>query len=279
MSFFKSLQRQSKFNTASKALLSAGAIALAANSASAILTFDLRALTATGGATVVGPKSVIVDPGTGVTSTVTFGLFAVVTGLNNTIEETFQSSLSSVASFASTGGVKAIRGNLSSVSIDPNFQTGAFFAGQVVDLNGDGDLDVGGPALGATTVTGNFINIRSASATGALPGVSTDVPSQTAAGRAFQYGTVTFTISGLQALGSDTHLNFLIPTFVSAVFNAQRASYATDGTTKNGGTALAPTVFAGTDILISVPEPSAFGMVLLGAMGLVGFRRFGDRHI
>ena len=278
MSFFKSLQRKSKFNTASKALLSAGAIALAANSASAILTFDLRALTATGGATVVGPKSVIVDPGTGVTSTVTFGLFAVVTGLNATIEETFQSSLSSVASFAQSGGLKSIRGNLSSVSIDPNFQTGAFFAGQVVDLNGDGDLDVGGPALGATSVTGNFINIRSASATGALPGVSTDVPGS-AAGRAFQYGTVTFTISGLQALGSDTHLNFLIPTFVSAVFNAQRASYATDGATKNGGTALAPTVFAGTDILISVPEPSAFGMVLLGAMGLVGFRRFGDRHI
>lgn len=278
MSSPKSIQRKSKFNLTSKALLSVAAVAVAANTASAILTFDLRALSGTGGATVLGPKSMLVNPITGVNSTVTFGLFAVVTGVNGTIEETFQSALASVASFSSSGA-KSIRGNFATVSIDPTFQTGAFFSGQVADLNGDGDLDVGGPATGATSVTGNFINVRSASATGALPGVSSDVASPTAAGREFKFGTVTFTITGVQAAGNDTHFNFLVPTFGSAAFNAQRASYATDGTTKNGGTAVAPTVFAGSDVLVAVPEPSAFGMVLLGAMGLVGFRRFGIRHI
>jgi hypothetical protein len=38
-------------------------------------------------------------------------------------------------------------------------------------------------------------------------------------------------------------------------------------------------MFVGAPIVITaVPEPSAFGMVLMGALGLVGFRRLGFRR-
>ena len=230
-------------------LLSALLFVFAAQNAGAICTFDLRVLQVSGGGgSLQNSKTVSVGPG----SVVTFGLYANVTGLNATIDETFQSALATVATFSGQP-TKNIRGNLSSVSIDPNFQTGAFFSGAVVDLNGDGDLDVGGPPTGATSVTGNFINARAASQIGALPGVSTDILSPTAVGRSFLFGTVTFTVQSIvDPGGPGISANFLIPTIGGAVFNAQRASYATDGTTKNGGTAAAPTVFAGSPVQILV---------------------------
>lgn len=161
--------------------------------------------------------------------------------------------------------------------IDFTFFTGASFLGAVVDLNGDGDLDVGGALTGATSVTGNFISVRASSMVNSGPS-AIDLPGN--AGRAFQFGTITWTITSVDDINSPlaTFANFGIPTFAGAAFNAQRALYQIDGVTGNGGTAVAPKISAGTNVSVQlgiVPEPSVSLLCSLafGAMGLRRFRR------
>ena len=74
-------------------------------------------------------------------------------------------------------------------------------------------------------------------------------------------------------------MNWVIPAF-SAPLNRQQIAQWTDGdnVVNNGSTQFAE-MFVGAPIVITaVPEPSAFGMVLIGALGLVGFRRLGFRR-
>lgn len=259
------------------AALTCGIISVtAAATAHAGFVFDLQALSGAGGATVTDAKTVSIDPNHAVGSSVVFALVGMSLGNNSLLDEGFQSALSSVLSFAPTG-VKNIRGNFSTPVIDPTYLTGAAFAGAVADLNGDGDLDVGGALTGATSVTGSFINVRASSMVNSGSS-ATDLPGN--AGRAFVFGTVTWTITSVDDINSAlvTFANFGIPTFASTVFNAQRALYQIDGVNGNGGSAALPKISAGPNVSVQlgiVPEPSVSLLCSLafGAMGLRRFRR------
>ncbi len=257
------------------AVLTCGIVSLAAaTTAHAGFVFDLQALSGTGGATVTDAKTVTIDPNNSVGSSVVFALVGMSLGNNSVLDEGFQSALSSVLTFAPSG-VKNIRGNFSTPVIDPTYLTGASFPGAVVDLNGDGDLDVGGALAGATSVTGNFINVRASSMVNSGP-TAIDLPGN--AGRAFQFGTVTWTITSIDDVNSPlaTFANFGVPTFASAAFNGQRAVYQIDGVNANGGSGAAPKVSAGTNVSVQlgiVPEPSV-SLLCSMAFGVVGLRRF-----
>lgn len=283
-------------------LLPAAVLGLWIGQADAKLTLDLRASSATAGASIPDAKHVSLFGSEALGSVITFQLYAVVTGAegNAVSDEKFQSCLATLMTFSS--GAKNIHGALSTVQLDPIFRQGIWSGGVVRDLNGDGDLDVGGPApVGIMDVAGSYIDPHhSGSPLGSVPGVSTDLPGSTA-GREWLLGTTTLTIGGIDDLeGASILANFFVPIFdlnsapnlasqgttigpgYVNLLNNSRMIIHEDGLYKSGGTAGAPNVFAGGAVTISVtpgapsgsvPEPSALAMALAGMSVLFGARR------
>src|SRR4029453_14066744 len=98
-------------------------------------------------------------------------------------------------------------------------------------------------------------------------------------GYEFLMGFTTLNITDIAGPSAVASLNWKIPAFVTAA-NRGALGVWTDGDGLNStGSAQFNELFVGSPVsLVVIPEPSAFGMVLLGAMGLVGFRRLGVRH-
>ena len=239
--------------------------AITTPSANAILSWDLRARVSGGGAAMENPKSVILLPGLPA-QTIDFDLYAVVTGLNATIDETFQQGLTKLLT---TG---AIRGNFELIVLNPTFAVVGSLPGPLVDLDADGDIDIGS---NSTTATTGYIFPRASAQQGA--GVGVDLPGATA-GREFLWGTVRLNISNVTPADTQTAANFAVPSGLTGANAAARGTWNQDaGAAENGSNSALLSV--GAPVLLTVvPEPSAFGMVLLGAMGLVGFRRLGIRR-
>ena len=278
--------------SSSHTLLPALALALVcgAQSASAVLTWDLRAATVNGVANSGGAKSVTV-PGGAVD--VTFELWAVVTGADAVTNETLTSGQGTIMSSPGVytpGGVTVdpavsgnaalaqvlnpggvLRGDLSNLMVTPWLTATTAKNGTSTDLDGDGDLDVG------TTTNGASVNYFQANAGGAQStgnaGDFNTIPGA-GGGREWKISIVTFHIANALA-GQTTGVNFVVPLFTAALTNNARASFVTDGTTRTGVSA--NLAVAAPVVLTVVPEPTAFGMVLLGSLGLVGFRRLGLR--
>ena len=97
-------------------------------------------------------------------------------------------------------------------------------------------------------------------------------------GHEFLMGTITLSITSFTPT-SVLNTNWVIPGFTTPLNRAQIAQWTDgDNLVNAGGTNFAE-MFVGAPIVITaVPEPSAFGMVLIGALGLVGFRRLGFRR-
>ncbi len=268
----KSLPTISKSSLATLTL-AATALAVGISAAQADIVFDMRATGATGGATLSGNKLVNLDGSNALGSTVTFTIFAVLTGADNLLtNETFNQAMFAARS-AGVGGTKNIKGNFSNPVLTPGvFDQGAKQVGNLVDINGDGDIDLGSTVTNA--IAGYIIPLSTASRTvldgGSPVGLNTVE---------FALETFTFTVTGVLDNNSlvKTSVNTFIPTLTAAL-NAQRALYKLDNVSKTGSSA--PIPISGADVLVqlSVPEPSAFGMLALGALGLVGFRRMGLRR-
>ena len=279
-----------------------GAIAtlFGAQSALAGLVFDLRASTG-GGATALTNKQVTVLEGA---STVTLDVWVQVIGADAL--GTNDGLLSIAGGMIITPGVF---GNVTGVTMDAGvtgntavlgltntlvgnlapFATGpaspdvgliapwdasSTTAGGVQrQVTGDSSLDISG----STTATGSgYINVNSSatqnSASGLTPVTNFNL---IANGVEFRIGSYTFAI-GTGVNGQTTGVNFAVPN-LGALNNASRASWTRDGTAGQTG-ASANLAVAAPVVISVVPEPSAIGMVMLGALGLVGFRRLGLRR-
>jgi hypothetical protein len=254
--------------------------------ASAILTFDLRVASITPGMGLVsGPKNV--NPGA-IGADITVELWAVVTGADaNNTNETLTSVLGSITSGpgpnANPGNLDSgvagnsalgllpneIRGNLTNVVLARWRATGTTSDGLNIDLDGDGDLDAGNNNLAGTT---SFIVANGGGQqTGGTDGVDFN---QLANGREWKITIATFHVQDILTPSAQVGLNWVAPRFTSALNENARGSFLTDGVTRTGADAQ---IAVGAPVLVQVPEPTAFGMVLLGAMGLIGFRRLGVR--
>ena len=262
-------------NLINKLMLSAVLLGVATVSAGAAgLVYDLRATGVTGG-TLDSAKSVSV----GIGSTVDFSLYAVVTGTtgNVTADEGYQSGLIAMQTFVNSGP-KNVKANYTDRALGSQWGQLGSNLGTLQDINGDGDIDIGGTV--SNNAAGFFVPRNAAGAVTSGAGVTVlgGNPSATE----FLVGTFTITVTAI------TDLNSVVPTFANVKWGAlggvlpsQRASFRVDGVSPNknyNSAGFLGSVGSDVAIIAAVPEPSAFGMILTGALGLIGFRRLGFRR-
>lgn len=272
-------------------VVAVGAVAsvLATSMSHAVLrvTFDLRAVQTGIGAGVSSTGLVGVSQGAnGQTAQVAPGASVVlqlVATINSdsAVQDAFLRADGSFITSGTTGFTGgSFRSDLSQTAVGVNnvepFKGIASRPGlNTADLSTvpDGILD-----LGSNTQTTSFTNFFTANSTDLTNG---------ALGQSFILGETVLTLQG----AGSTIVNFVPRLFTGAGSAGARTSFIfkVDGTqfsyrgdgalaSQNGGVG-DPTTFVFNPVtLVAVPEPSAFGMVFIGAMGLVGFRRMGLRQ-
>ena len=237
----------------------------AIQNASASFVWDLR-VTARNGVALSGAdttKAVSVVAG----DVLTIDMFAMVSGSNLLIDEGFQSGLGKII-----GTGNGVAGNLGAPVLSTNFAAGAI--GTVQDLNADGFMDIGSTAATTSSTVGNMFPRFTTN--GAFDQTGTGING--GLGKEFDLFHFTYTVvnaaSGTASIQWTQQLTTIIN---SATFLVDNGNV----TSKNIGqpvTTNATTLGAPIVLTASVPEPSAFGMLALGALGLVGFRRMGFRR-
>lgn len=242
------------------------------------LTFDLRATSTTGG-TIDSGKTV---NGAANGTVITVQLFAIINGLDAT--QLNDGILSGGGSFLSLGSLAGTTGTW--LAFD-----GTATYGTAVNTDAApafrGALSQNGSLAATDTTFGGFeLGRDNAAVDAATPSpnpyfkyVSNAVPTATFGTQAiagtteFLLGTKTFRID--TAVTSSISLQFAGRNTTAL---SKEIKFTLDGVAKtfNGTDA---NIGYGTAITIAaVPEPSAFGMLALGALGLVGFRRMGLRR-
>jgi len=269
--------------------LGISALALAGPIASANLTYDLRAV---GPAADASGKNYNL-PASGATD-VQFELWAQITNVapvNNIF------GVQTILGAITSSGAQGITGALLPMTFPTPF-TASATPGAQAELSVPPDT-IGD--LGTTSVasTANYPKPRKDGASGGetvvaggiffatnnAPAGATFHPVTNVGGIAgnngyeFLMGFTTLHITDIAGPTAHASVNWKIPAFTTA---ANRGAWgiwtAGDGLSDTGSSAPAQ-LFVGNPVnLIVIPEPSAFGMVLLGAMGLVGFRRLGVRR-
>ena len=247
---------------------------LIVSSASANLTFDLRASGGSLGEVSNQGKSFTATSSSG---NVTLELWAMIT--NSTAAAStlgFQSSLGSIISTSTpgtaTGPVSA--GSFPSifnVASQPGLQ-------QALSTTADGITDLGSAS---TTATGDYFKPRKdPTATGiavgsffyagaSTPGVTSNVITN---GIEIYLGTATLSLANFTA-GSVT-MNYVKPAFGTVANKNQVVQWTEAGLSKVANTNAAELFFnPGVVITVGVPEPTSFAMLMIGSLGLVGFRR------
>ena len=230
--------------------LAAAAVAVAgcaaAHSAHASLIIDVRA-TALNGMPVSDPKFVVSGPG----DTLTLAIFAVLTGTNGVNDEMVQGVHGALLSRDN------YLGNLSANVVAP-FNGNGHQNGQVQDLDGDTDLDVGsGPNGGVST---HFFLARSNAQEN---GTILDANSEE-----IQIGTANFV--GGQG-GTVALINFARRASASGGNIGTAAIWFEDGAIKaptNGVYGVGTPVVTGP-----LPEPAGLAAAGLTALGLLARRR------
>ena len=269
---------KTKSSTPKNIALGLSALAVFASTASAALTMDLRATSVTGGILTNG-KAVEMGAAGG---TITLQVWAQVTGAAGMTG--VQTVSGSIMSSALTPAATAA-GTMSVTAGAAPFNIGSV-AGVAAELTTDTVGDVGSTSASLLTNYAKFRKDPTVGgeqiggagtfyATGTAPGGATFNP--IAGGFEFLMGTATLTLTSFNA--TTLTMNWVKPVVTSPANRGAMAIWVDGGIAKNGNVNLAEyTVNSGVTIIAAVPEPSAFGMVLVGALGLVGFRRLGFRR-
>jgi hypothetical protein len=229
-------------------LLSGAAAAAMTTAAHASLTMDVRATSVTGAGNSLGNNKLVNLAGPG---TVTFDIFATInptTDNGNTQDEAF---VSMTGSFLSTGA-----GVLGDMAATVNAAGGYYNPpqssfGTITDLDGDGDLDVGGASSSSGA---DYWWARAAN-------VATGV-----AGQSHLLGTLTLVITSVGA--TDTTVNY------------QKKLGAPSGVgqwRENNGpiNGSATNILIGSNVVLhpNVPEPTSVGLIGLAGLGMFARRR------
>jgi hypothetical protein len=241
-------------------VLAVGALSAAANAA---LTIDLR--------TEGGAKSVELKPAD-LNKPITLNVYAQVTGaLTGTGKfETFASVQGAFVSTGSTLGKIDAAGDLDGMTYsfvvagkDPFNGAGAT-TGASMDIDGDGDLDLG--AKTGSTTNNDWVVFRTDLKNyGAKSGQGSAI----ANGTEFLVGAITFTPS---QLGGNTLINFTPRTDETGAYTTDSGLWTEDGvlaaSVRNGSTGS----FVTNGFQIIVPEPASLSVLGLGGALLLGRR-------
>ena len=264
-------------------VVGATALILGASSAFATLTIDLRAASGSNVSISGGGKTVAIGDA-GAASSVVFEVWAQVQNAAPTNSIFGIQALTGSIKSTTTGGTAA--GAMTAATIGAPFNA-ISQNGAPAELSSPTDT-VGDLGSNSTDPSANFIKFRKDPANGGeLVGTVLFATNNTPLGstvqaisNGFQFlmGTATLNLSsGFTA--SSLSMNWVIPTFASVINKKTIAQWTDADNIVNEGSTKAAEMFVGSSVVITaVPEPSAFGMVLIGALGLVGFRRLGFRR-
>lgn len=242
------------------AIAGAALVGLGASAANASLTLDVVATGTSNPAGFViggGGKAVSVTGTAANGDTVSFDVFANISNGNGNSSD--DGLVNAFASFSSSIN-GAFRGDLLAAR-DSNFTASGSSAGKQVDLDGDGDLDVGNPVQTSAT---NWFNARANTAPTPI------------FGNHIRIGTLTLTIT--QILSGSTSVNVLLRNQPSS---SAPYNWEEDGAFLTANTAAtnfgqvnqgAPVVFdtAGGGV---TPEPASVGILALGGLTALARRR------
>ena len=265
-------------------VLGSAVVALTTSVSQAVvrLTFEMRAVqTGLNAADVsnganISPDglSVQLQPGGSV-------VLQLVATLNETNGILTDDSITRVdGSFVSFGTIGALTGSLrssASTTAGPN-NVDPFAAG--VGAKSGTPLELSGTAISGG-VADNILD-AGGNSTSAYTGYFTaSGPVAGQLGKTFILGETILTLNGAGSTSvryiPRTGVGGLAGNRVAATFRIDTVAYSLNG--DGSGTGGGADAFSfGTPLsIIAVPEPSAFGMVLLGSLGVIGFRRFGLR--
>jgi hypothetical protein len=263
-------------------------LALPAASPAAQITFEMRAVeqgvllgdTTSAGVTINNPHSVIA---TGANQVIVLQLYAIIQNLdgnhaNDGFQQVYGSFLSSSSGLSGNlrGDTNFVVGGQTQINNVPGANAGVAQAGFQFDLNGGGGLDVGS---NATDVPGVplpwFLAVGGSGIGGTTFGVGAG-----AGGTEILIAETTFTL-GPESVGS-TSINFAPRQWLTGgtLSTRKHIVFRTDSTTVITSLAYGdPNYDVGSAVNILIPEPSAIGMLMLGTLGLVGFRRSAFRRL
>ena len=246
------------------------------------LIYDLRAASVVGVGHVQDNKTVT---GLVIGDVVTLNLFVAVVGADAiSTNERYAFGFFGVNS---NNGANGVLGNLGStfdvagnatsgVAFNTNFNGASGRGTFGANTSGDTGQDIGPVATNssATNYANPFTSAAFAGTAGALSNAGTPLTGIAGVGQEFALGTVQFRVTALSLAGQNTLVNFTLPASLGLAVKANwQIDVATGAQTLQG--------VKGSDVslgALAVPEPSAFGMLALGALGLVGFRRMGLRR-
>jgi hypothetical protein len=279
-----------KATTSFKRVLTVASLALAGlglTSAvqAAQLTYDLRVVGTSAGTTIADPHSFTATvPG----EILTVNLYALVQGSTDQ-DLSNDGFIGGAGSISHTGALDGVfRGDPNNISqanqvsqvnnVAPFNLSGIAAAGIIQDLDGDGIFDdLGTNSTGAPPAATPWFVAASDKNLGSDPYFGTGTGTGPAQ---FLIGQFQFTLTGSVAAGQTMNLAF-VPRFKSSGLTntKQIHKFVVDGVQKllNGDDAQIAEI--GVSVGYLVPEPSAIGMLLLGSVGLVGFRRSAFRHL
>ena len=284
------LRNQPAARTWLAAGITLAALALPVASHAVQMTYELRAVqvgvlpgdqTSSGVDITNGGHSV---NATQANSVIVLQLFAVLNNLNgNNADDGFTGG---IGSFLGTGPLAGtlrgdvgplVAGNVTQRNNVPGANAGTAQSGFMADLNGDATLDVGDiTSFGSSPTVSPWFTAVGGTGTGGTTfgsGASTNATE-------ILIGETTFTLAPGAAPQTLSSINFKIREYSNGILTARKINkYVIDGVSQsvvyndaNLG------LGAAVNIGYLIPEPSALGMVLLGSLGLVGFRRSAFRR-
>ena len=272
--------------------LAALVLAVTASTSTAFMTIDLRASHVDAGlGTVSGNgKSVAI---TGTTGNITFQIWAQVTNAAAIAGDPF-GVVQVIGSIASTSLPGSAAGAMNPVVLGAPFNVNSQ-TGTVRELStvADGITDLGGLANSISPTTDHLLLAKTAVSggsqvvAGGLFYASNLVPvgatfNAITNGFEFLMGTATLSITNFSSIpGTTVSMNWVVPQSFNTPSKRNQIALWTEGDNVQraaGGIGFLPTSGAAVVLAAAVPEPSAFGMLALGALGLVGFRRMGLRR-
>jgi hypothetical protein len=235
-----------------------GLAGFAASQASASLLIDIRA-TQVNGVPVADPKNVVAAPG----QTVTFAVFAQVSGTNAATDEGFQGVTGVFNS--SNGGLLGDLISHTAGDAATGFSALGSQQGSQVDVDSDGDLDIG---IGPNTPTTNSNTVFQARS-GSMNTNGTVLPS---GAKEWEIGSLTFTIK--PGATGESLVNFALRKNPTGSNNLQYGTWSEDSSTNPPGNKT-PTdgVVTSSGALVSVPEPTGLALAGIAGLGLLARRR------